>query len=116
MKLGRLDDAERFAQRALREEEEAHRPYALVVLGWVQQHRGNLAQANQILREAISSAQETQDKLSEAAAARALGGVLQAQGQTDEADVMFAQAIGMYEALGLAHEVAAVGRQRMGNG
>ena len=104
--LNQLDEAEQFVQRALREEEERHRPSALVVLGQINQRRGQLPQAASILHQAIAEAQAIQDLLCEAAALRALGDVLLKLGQADEAAAVFAQAAMLYEKMGLAHEAA----------
>jgi tetratricopeptide (TPR) repeat protein len=86
LKLGQLDEAEQFVQRALREEEERHRPNALVAWGQIAQRRGDLSQAVRVLREAVSEAQAIEDKLCEVAALRALAEALRQQGVTHEAE------------------------------
>jgi tetratricopeptide (TPR) repeat protein len=105
--LGRLDEAEHFAQRALREEEERLRPLALTLLGRTHQKRGQLARASEILHEAVMQAQDIQDKLAEATALRALGAVLREQGRNDEAEEVLAKGIAHFEALGLVSEMEA---------
>jgi tetratricopeptide (TPR) repeat protein len=86
LKLGQLDEAEQFVQRALREEEERHRPNALVAWGQIAQRRGDLPQAVRVLREAVSEAQAIEDKLCEVAALRAMAEALRQQGVTHEAE------------------------------
>jgi tetratricopeptide (TPR) repeat protein len=102
LKLGQLDEAEQFVQRALREEEERHRPTALVAWGQIAQRRGDLSQAVRVLREAVCEAQAIEDKLCEVAALRALAEALRQQGVTHEAegaDARAAQLEGEMEAI-----------------
>ena len=54
--LQRLEAAENYAMRSLREEEEVHRPYALTTLGWVWVAQGRHAAAERAPWSAVESA------------------------------------------------------------
>jgi tetratricopeptide (TPR) repeat protein len=103
LRLGRLDEAEQFAYRALREEEESHRPYALTTLGGVAQARGDATQAEHLLAEAISSAQGAADRYAEAHAWLALAQAREAT-NTATAREAWSNALILSEQLGLAAE------------
>jgi tetratricopeptide (TPR) repeat protein len=103
--LNRLDDAELHAMRSLREEEEVHRPYALTVLGWVRHAQGKFAESESLLRNAIQSAQDTQDKYAEAPAWRTLGRLYRDQHKASEAHSAFDQAIRLYRELDLTKDI-----------
>ncbi len=103
LRLDMLDDAERFAHRSLREEEESHRSYALTTLGSVAQARGEFAQAARLLDEAISSARQASDRYAEAHAWLALARCRRAAGDAAEHDA-WAKALALSEQLGLAAE------------
>ncbi len=75
VRLGRLDEAERYAMIALRQEESAMQPYAATVLGTVQRARGQPVQAADSFRMAIAAAQDSQDAFAEAAARKELESV-----------------------------------------
>jgi tetratricopeptide (TPR) repeat protein len=108
--LQRFGEAEQYAMRSLREEEEVHRPYALTVLGKCWSALGRLDEAERALRSAIESAQATQDRYAEAPAWKALGQALGAGARGDRAaaEHAFAQALSLYEGLGLAREADAL--------
>ena len=112
MLLNQLDEAEQFVQRALREEEERHRPSALVVLGQIHQRRGQLPQATSILREAIAKAQSIQDPLCQATALRTLGDVLREQNKAGEADAAYTQALTLFNDMGLVQEAEATHQRK----
>ena len=103
LRLNRLDEAEQFAYRALREEEEAHRPYALTTLGGVAQARGEYAQGEQLLRQAIESAQQAADRYAETHAWLALAQCRRASGDAGEREA-WSQALALSEQLGLVAE------------
>ncbi len=103
LRLHALDDAERFAHQSLREEEESHRPYALITLGGVAHARGDFAQAERLLSEAINSAQHASDRYAEAHAWLALARCRQASGDAAECDA-WSKALALSEQLGLAAE------------
>lgn len=71
--LGRLEEAERYALEALRQEEAAMQPYASIVMGMVQRARGQADTARASFRAALDAALDIQDAYAEAAARRALG-------------------------------------------
>lgn len=106
--LGRLEQAERYALRSLREEEEVHRPYALTVLGWVRAAQGKAGEAESMLRMAIDSAQAAQDRYAEAPAWKALGRVLAGADRRKAAFDAFERARMLYEALALRSDAEAV--------
>ena len=99
-------EAEQFAWRSLREEEDQFRPYALWVMGNVYRAQSQLTAAHNALRDAIQFAQSNADRWAEAPAWRSLGEVLRAQAQPIEAQSAFAAAIALYQSLGLVDEVA----------
>jgi tetratricopeptide (TPR) repeat protein len=106
--LQRFDEAQQYAMRSLREEEEVHRSYALAVLGQTRLAQGRLDEAGQMFRSAIESAQATQDRYAEAPAWKSLGQVLAAQGKPGEAQQAYAGALRLYAELGLAREADAM--------
>jgi tetratricopeptide (TPR) repeat protein len=106
--LKRLDEAEQYALRSLREEEEVHRPYALTALGWVQHAREQWQQAERTLLSAVQSAQDTQDRYAEAPAWRALGNLQRDQGRRAEASDAYERAQRLFEALNLTSEAETV--------
>lgn len=103
LRLNAPDDAEQFAYRSLREEEESHRPYALTTLGGVAQARGDFVQAERLLNEAIESARQVADRYAEAHAWLALGRVRRAGAHPAEREA-WSQALALSEQLGLAAE------------
>jgi tetratricopeptide (TPR) repeat protein len=107
LKLGRLDDAERHAMRALQQEEDTSRPHALTVLGMAQREHGLPAQAAATLRMAVETAQGIEDKFAEAHAWRELGVALKAHAAPAAIDA-FDRATALFNTLGLAHEVERV--------
>jgi tetratricopeptide (TPR) repeat protein len=111
--LNRLDEAEQYALRSLREEEEVHRPYALTTLGLVQHAREQWALAERTLLSAVQSAQDTQDRYAEAPAWRALGNVRRDQGRRTEASDAYERAQRLFEALNLSPEAKAVADARV---
>ena len=74
-KMGRWDEAERYAMMALRQEEAAMQPYAAMVLGMVERGRGRPERAASAFRSALQAAQDSQDAFAEAAARQHLSTV-----------------------------------------
>jgi len=111
LRLGRMDEAEQFAYRALREEEESHRPYVLTTLGGVAQARGDFKQAESVLTEAISSSQVSADRYAEAHAWLALARCREATGDAAAREA-WSRALALSEQLGLTAE-AQQARERL---
>lgn len=106
--LNQMDEAEQYALRSLREEEEVHRPYALTTLGWVQHAREQWSLAERTLLSAVQSAQDTQDRYAEAPAWKSLGALYRDQGRRAEASDAYERAQRLFEALNLSSEVEAI--------
>jgi tetratricopeptide (TPR) repeat protein len=81
--LDDLAQAEHDALRALSREEEAHRPFALAVLGQVQARRGQMGEAERTLQQAIDAARASQDRYAEAEAWQAFARILTEPRKTD---------------------------------
>ena len=103
--LGRHDEAEQYAWRSLTSEEERSRPYALTVLGLVRHAQHNFAEAAKLLKEAIASAQASEDKYAEAAAWRALGDACHDEPNPTAAHEAYASSLKLYQFLGLEKEI-----------
>ncbi len=104
LKLGRLDEAERHALLSLQQEEDASRPYALMVLGMAQRERGQAMQSATTLRMAVETAQKIQDAFAEAHAWREVGLALKGHDAPASVDA-FDRAIALFNELGLSNEV-----------
>ncbi|MEZ4733363.1 MAG: hypothetical protein R3E79_40220 [Caldilineaceae bacterium] len=109
--LGRFTEAEQYAMQSLQQEEEYFRSSALVILGLVRQASGQTATAVKLLHEAIVSAQNLDDKYSEAYGWRILGQVYQADQQPLPMGEAYQTAALLYTQLGLPQEVAAIERR-----
>jgi len=109
--LGRFAEAEQYAMQSLHQEEEYFRSAALVILGLVQQASGQAATAVKLLHEAIVSAQNLDDKYSEAYGWRLLGQIYQAEQQSMLMQEAYQTAALLYTQLGLQQEVAAIERR-----
>jgi hypothetical protein len=103
--LGQLDEAEHFAQVALRAEEEDIRPYALTTLGLVALQKRKTQDAKHLLQEAITMAEQIEDQWAVAAAKRALAEVMFARGEADAGRKALDEALAIYADLGLSREV-----------
>ncbi|MEZ4733652.1 MAG: hypothetical protein R3E79_41675 [Caldilineaceae bacterium] len=112
--LGRFTEAEQYAMQSLQQEEEYFRSSALVILGLVRQASGQTATAVKLLHEAIVSAQNLDDKYSEAYGWRILGQVYQADQQPLPMGEAYQTAALLYTQLGLPQEVAAIERRLAG--
>jgi tetratricopeptide (TPR) repeat protein len=111
LRLNKLDEAERFAYRSLREEEESHRPYVLTTLGGVAQARGDTAQAERLFSEAIESAQGASDRYAEAHAWLALAHAREVANAATAREA-WSHALTLSEQLGLTAE-AQQARERL---
>lgn len=106
--LGCFGEAEQYAMQALQQEEEYFRSSALVILGLVRQASGQAATAVKLFHEAIVSAQNLDDKYSEAYGWRILGQVYQADQQFVPMKEAYRTAALLYAQLGLPQEVAVI--------
>jgi tetratricopeptide (TPR) repeat protein len=104
--LGRLDEADRYAGLALRQEEEFHRHYILTVQGIVAGKRDDHVQATQLLEAAIQLARESEDPFGEAPAWRWLALDYAAHGSLDDARAAMSRAAALYGKMDQVHEVA----------
>lgn len=102
---GQMDEALSMAQRALSQEDAAVRPYALTVLGRVSLARRAFDEAERILREAVATAQDANDRWAEAPAIRALAVAQKEQGDNGEATAAFGRALEIYAELDLPREI-----------
>ncbi len=103
LRTNALDDAEQFAMRSLRDEEDVHRPYALTTLGGVASARSRHDEAMQYFKEAIANAQQTHDRYAEAHAWLALAATHRALGDSAER-AAWSSALTLSEQLGLSTE------------
>jgi tetratricopeptide (TPR) repeat protein len=112
--LGQLDEAERYAMQCMNQEEMAVQPYAFTVVGMVQRARGQTPSSQTTLRTAIANARQIEDRYAEACAWRELGRTSCAANATDvtEAKAAFDEALRLFEAMGLAHEVTKTQAER----
>ncbi len=106
--LGQYEDAEYYALYSLQQEENFFRASALVISGLVCQERGQLTQAVQIIRDAINSAREIEDKFVEADAWHKLGIVYHKQANQESAREAFLASIELYTQLELAYAITEV--------
>jgi tetratricopeptide (TPR) repeat protein len=102
--LNQPDLAEQYAMQSLYQEEDVHRPYALTVLGLVQQAQKHFGLAERSLRSAIESAQTIRDKYAEAAAWRALACCYRDQQNRPQSSLALEAALRLYCELGLTQE------------
>jgi tetratricopeptide (TPR) repeat protein len=105
--LGRIDDAERHAVRALAQEEETNAPYTFTMLGLVARARKSWTQAEANLRFAVDAALRISDPYAEACAWRWLGHVFQDQALAPQAADAFGRARARFVAIGLEKEAEA---------
>jgi tetratricopeptide (TPR) repeat protein len=100
---GRFDEAEHFARisEAAAEDEDMLKPEWAPTLARVLAKKGDLPGAENLAREAVAIAQETDDILARGDAAMALGEVLQAAGKGAEAIPFVQDAARIYEAKGI---------------
>lgn len=106
--LNRLADAEQHAEHALSLEEEAFRPYALSVLGWVREAQGRYADACAWLAQAIESARQIGDRYAEAQALLALGRAQLSAGEDRAGRATLNEAAQAFSALNLPAEAERV--------
>ncbi|MBX3016035.1 MAG: tetratricopeptide repeat protein [Caldilineaceae bacterium] len=104
--LGNLDQAERYAEQALRQEETSVRPYCLYILGQIRRQQGHFALAERLCRDAITSAEANNDPWALAPAWRALGETYRDWGKADNAQLAFQEVLRLYQRLGVAAEIA----------
>jgi len=106
--LRQFEDAEHYAVYSLQQEEMFFRASALVILGLVHQECGRHTQATQLIRDAIESAREVEDKFVKAYAWHKLGLVFRTEGNYSLAREAFLTAIELYTQLELAYAIAEV--------
>lgn len=104
--LGDLAQAEQLAEQALRREEVVVRAYCLYILGLVRCAQSRFAEAESYCRQAIATAEEMQDLWGLGPAWRALGETYRAAGRVIEAQAAFQEVLRIYQALGMAQEIA----------
>lgn len=107
--LQHWEEAEYYATLSLQQEEEFFRGPACVTLALVRHAQGRTGEAEALLEEALANAQQIGDRYMEAS-------VWCARGQICAADAVLAeaawrQALSIYEELGIAYEVARLGRR-----
>jgi tetratricopeptide (TPR) repeat protein len=110
--LDALDEAESLAMRSLSQEEEVHRPYALTTLGLVALKRAQSSNSQRYLREAISSAQQSQDRYAEAHTWLALADAHRASHQPADERAALESGLTLFTQLGLTKEADRT-RQRL---
>jgi tetratricopeptide (TPR) repeat protein len=103
--LGNLEQAEHYARLVLGQEEPQSKPYALYTLGTVHRQRGDLTQAERSYYQCRRIAEANDDSYLLAFAWRALGEVLQARGEHEQAQTAFTQAVALFRRLNLEEEV-----------
>lgn len=109
--LGNLAQAEHFAFYVIQQEEPHMLPYAYFTLGRVRQAQGRAEQAAAALLTCAQVAEHNADRYLLAYAQRALGNVYRELGQDETAQAAYAQALDLFEGLGLAEEAAATSQQ-----
>ena len=94
-RLGRFDEAEQLAKRAhaIDEDDPMTQVYVYQVLARVEAHRGDLAEAERLAREAVAESERTDSLNMQAEALCDLGEVLAAAGRLDEAEAALEQAL-----------------------
>ena len=126
LKLARTADAKRVLDRALKEvptralgTSAYAMPYPQIALAQLHLAAGDLGQALNVAREALSSSKLTRAPLEEGAAHRVLGQVYEAMGNRAEADAAFRRSIEVLEHIQsppeLAQTLLAYGRFRRGD-
>lgn len=105
--LDRIDDAERHAMRALRQEEDAAQPYAFTVIGLVARARRDWQSAEANMSMAVDSGRQIADPYVEACAHRWLGQIYDDQHLREKAQASYAAALALFESMGLQNEVVA---------
>lgn len=112
-----LDDcqkAERYAQNGLQREEPVVRPYCLYILGHIRRVQRRFAEAQRYCRDALAASEEINDPWALAPSWLALAETERDASRFDEAEAAFAQAIAIYERLGVAQEIAYAEQLRQG--
>ncbi len=94
-RLGRFDEAEQLAKRAhaIDEDDPMTQVYVCQVLARVDAHRGDLAEAERLAREAVAESERTDSLNMQAESLCDLGEVLAAAGRLDEAEAALEQAL-----------------------
>lgn len=100
--LGRLEDATRWAEVAMAQEQTAVIPYALYIIGLIDNAQRNYVHAETCFHEIIHA--ETSEPYIIACAWRGLGQTYQYQHQKDKAQQAFCQAIQMFEQQGMHNQ------------
>ncbi len=103
--LGQLAEAEKFARLVLREEEQSVQPDGLRTLGEIKTAQRDFNLAETLIRQSIQAAQDNGDPYLEAYGWRALGHLYLVQGQREPGRAALRQAVALFEAQGLRHEV-----------
>jgi tetratricopeptide (TPR) repeat protein len=103
--LGNLDQAQRFAELVLQQEEPHSHPYALYTLGTVYKLRGDWAQSERHYLQSRQIAEMNDDAYLLAFAWRALGETYQAQACDTAARHAFDQALTLFMQLDIAEEI-----------
>jgi tetratricopeptide (TPR) repeat protein len=101
--LGKFDETLYWAEVCMAQEQTTAIPYALNIIGLVENARKNFARAEDCFRQAIRD--EASDAYIIACAWRGLGGVYQAQGQASPAKDAFLTAVGLFEQQQMPNEV-----------
>ena len=93
--LGRFDEAEQLAKRgrAIDEDDPMTQVYVCQVLARVHAHRGELAEAERLARDAVVESERTDSLNMQAEALFALGELLAAAGRPDDAAAALEQAL-----------------------
>jgi tetratricopeptide (TPR) repeat protein len=93
--LGRFDEAEQLAKRgrALDDDDPMTQVYVCQVLARVHVHRGELAEAERLAREAVAESERTDSLNMQAEALCDLGEALAAAGRPDDAEAALEQAL-----------------------
>jgi len=99
--MGRLQEAEALAWRALAHEEASARPYALYVLAHIRREHKRFAEAEQLCKESLDGARAGGDLWNIAYAWRVLGEVYRDWDRADEARQAFESAYAAFAQLGL---------------
>lgn len=104
--LGQYGLAEQMARRVLEMEEAHSYPYAMYTMGLVTRAQGRPEQSAAWLEQAGQMARQNDDRYLQAYVWRALGDTLAAQDRAEEARHAYAQALGLFEEMGIESEAA----------
>ncbi len=102
---GKIDLAEQFAYKAINTEHPIIPPYAIYTLGQIHAVRKKFDLAEQAFQQGIQLAQQIGDQFIEAYLHRICGQTLLDCGQIENARVRIQNALELFTALGLKHEV-----------